>query len=147
MRVPVLAGFGGKFVQYPKISSFIFFTGNVGVDDSNRQKKYEKEMHEAARKATEKINKEDEVNIEDRVGNAKGETDKAFREAKKLSDSPDKPEGLNRQYQKWTDIDDCDRSVECEEFDPSQNREGRVKEAWRKLGEEWGSESAKEKGK
>ena len=137
MKVPVLAGANGK--------SFIYFTGNVGVEGTPKQKEYEKEMHEAARKATERINKKDEEQIDKRINAAEEETDKAFKQAKESTESTrSSDDSLKRQYQKWTDVD---QSSEKEKFDTSQNREGRIKEVWQKLGEAWDSKSAKDKGK
>ena len=146
-QTPALAGFNG--IMFPPSKGFFFddsilYTGNVGIENNNRQKRYHEEMHQAAKNATKRINKEDEEIIDKRISRAEEDGDRAFKHAKESVGKHGDSHALNRQYQKWTDVEEVE---EGRYFRSYENRSERVKEVWKKLGESWEVEEITEKTK
>jgi hypothetical protein len=107
----VLAPAGAGAFRTPKGTpvekkDFMYFSGNVGTDDTSRVKQKEDEMNKAAAEATKRIQKEDEAQIRDRIDHIDGKRkkDSAYKAAKEAGEANlQSKEGVKEQYQKWTD--------------------------------------------
>ncbi len=142
---PALAVAGGKSINNPQITkSFIDYTNSAGQEETATQKKYEKEMHEACKKATAKINEKDEQEIQQRIrheqqGNL-GQRDVAFEKAEQGQRNAQAGVGEkgvgDRQWEKW---------VKQGNNDNSRFYEG-AKDTAKKQGEDW-AKSSDSKGK
>ena len=107
---PALALAGGKALSAPQFNkNFIDYTNSAGTEDNATQRRYNKEMHEAAKKATEEINRRDEKSIEDRINTERegklGARDASFEKAqqaqKKAQAGTDQSALGARQWEKW----------------------------------------------
>jgi len=146
-RVLVPAGAGGFRVQksmFPQRKDFMDLTGNVGTEDTARVKEKEDEMNKAAAKATERINKQDEAQIKDRIESVGGKKkqDSAFKAAAESGEgNVHSKDNANRQYEKWTS------RVE-KTGEPAYDHIDNAIESGREKGQEWAkkAEHPKERG-
>jgi len=130
---PAFAVAGGKTINNPPTSkNFIDYTNAAGQEDTATQRKYEKEMHEAAKRATAEINEADEQNIQQRIRHEQqeklGQRDVAFEKAEQ--GQRDAQTGLgetgvgNRQWEKWVKQGHDDNSRFYEQAKDSAEKKG-----------------------